>query len=91
VFNLTARNFNPDVARAGKITIVEAEELVEPGMIHPDEIHLPGIFVDRIIRANTTRKKPIEKMVTQESMDSGQGGNKEIIARRVANLLQDGM
>jgi len=91
VFNLTARNFNPDVGRAGKITIVEAEELVEPGMIHPDEIHLPGIFVNRIIKANKERKKPIEKLVTQESMESGKGGNKEIIARRVANLLEDGM
>jgi len=43
VFNLTARNFNPDVARAGRICIVEAEEIVEVGAIHPDQIHLPGI------------------------------------------------
>ena len=43
VFNKTARNFNPDVATAGKITIVEVEELVETGSIDPDQIHLPGI------------------------------------------------
>lgn len=89
---MTARNFNPDVAKAGKITIVEAEELVEPGMIHPDDIHLPGVFVDRVIKAHPDRIKPIEKIMSQESMGSGKvSENKTLIARRVANLIQDGM
>lgn len=49
VFSRTARNFNPDVAMAGGITIAEVEELVPEGTIDPDAVHLPGIFVDRII------------------------------------------
>jgi 3-oxoacid CoA-transferase len=50
IFRSTARNFNPDCAKAGKICIAEVEELVEPGMLDPDEIHLPGIYVQRIIK-----------------------------------------
>lgn len=49
VFARTARNFNPDVAMAGTVTIAEVEELVDVGHIDPDEVHLPGIFVDRIV------------------------------------------
>lgn len=49
VFARTARNFNPDVAMAGAVTIVEVEELVDEGEIDPDDVHLPGIFVDRIV------------------------------------------
>jgi 3-oxoacid CoA-transferase subunit A len=48
-FARTARNFNPEVAMAGKLTIVEAEELVDSGSIDPDDVHLSGIFVDRIV------------------------------------------
>lgn len=69
VFNKTARNFNPDVATAGKITIVEVEELVEIGEIDPDNIHLPGIFVHRIV-VNATPEKRIEKMTTKETIGS---------------------
>src|SRR5450830_1372907 len=47
MFNKTARNFNPDVATAGKVTIVEVEQLVETGELDPDQIHLPGIYVHR--------------------------------------------
>ncbi|MBS0509064.1 MAG: CoA transferase subunit A [Proteobacteria bacterium] len=49
MFARTARNFNPEVAMAGGITVVEVEELVELGKLDPDEVHLPGIFVDRIV------------------------------------------
>jgi len=67
VFNATARNFNSMMAMAGKITIAEVEELVEPGEIEPDAIHLPGIYVQRIIEGEhyekwieqrTTRPRP---------------------------------
>jgi len=55
-FRLTARNFNPAVAMAGKITVVEVEEIVETGDIAPDDIHLPGIYVHRIVlNANPTK------------------------------------
>lgn len=60
IFNKTARNFNPDVATAGKITVVEVEELVETGELDPDEIHLPGIYVHRIV-VNTNPEKRIEQ------------------------------
>lgn len=49
VFRSTARNFNPECAKAAKICIAEVEELVEPGQLDPDEIHLPGIYVQRIV------------------------------------------
>ena len=49
IFNKTARNFNPMMAMAGKVTVAEVEELVPTGSLDPDEIHLPGIFVQRII------------------------------------------
>ncbi len=60
VFNRTARNFNPVAAMAGKITIVEVEELVETGSIDPDDVHLPGIFVQRIV-LNAHPEKRIEQ------------------------------
>ncbi|MGW3956266.1 CoA transferase subunit A [Streptomyces sp. NPDC004752] len=49
VFNKSARNFNPLAAMAGKVTVAEVEQLVEPGEIDPDAVHLPGIFVQRVI------------------------------------------
>jgi 3-oxoacid CoA-transferase subunit A len=60
VFRLTARNFNPAVAMAGKLTIVEVEEIVPVGAIAPDDVHLPGIYVHRIV-LNATPEKRIEK------------------------------
>jgi 3-oxoacid CoA-transferase subunit A len=60
VFRKTARNFNPNVAMAGKITVVEVEKLVEVGEIDPDSVHLPSIFVHRIV-VNATPEKRIEQ------------------------------
>lgn len=61
VFRKTARNFNPECAVAGKFTVVEVEQLVEIGEIDPDDIHLPGIYVNRIV-VNATPEKRIEQM-----------------------------
>jgi len=61
VFRKTARNFNPECAVAGKFTVVEVEQVVEIGEIDPDDIHLPGIYVNRIV-LNTTPEKRIEQM-----------------------------
>jgi len=63
-FRKTARNFNPNMATAGKITVVEVEEIVEPGSFDPDCIHVPGIFVDRIV-LSTINEKRIEKLTTR--------------------------
>lgn len=60
VFRKTARNFNPVVAMAGKVTIVEVEQIVETGVLAPDAVHLPGIYVDRII-VNAAPEKRIEQ------------------------------
>ncbi len=60
VFRKTARNFNPACAMAGKVCIAEVEELVEVGQIDPDQVHLPGIYVDRIV-VNATPEKRIEQ------------------------------
>lgn len=60
VFRKTARNFNPACAMAGAVCVVEVEELVETGQIDPDHVHLPGIYVDRIV-LNATPEKRIEQ------------------------------
>ncbi len=56
VYRKTARNFNPMMATAGKVTIAEVEELVEPGQLDPDKIHTPGIFVQRILQGKNYQK-----------------------------------
>ncbi|MCE9680559.1 CoA transferase subunit A [Shewanella sp. AS1] len=65
VFRKTARNFNPLAATAGKITVVEVEEIVAPGELDPDEIHTPGIYVDRLIQGQF--EKRIEQRTTRPS------------------------
>ncbi len=66
VYRKTARNFNPNVAMAGKITIVEVEHLVEIGEIDPDEVHTPGIYVHRIV-VNANPEKRIEQRTVTPS------------------------
>ncbi len=61
VFHESARNFNPLCAMAGRITIAEVEELVEPGELDPDEVHLPGIFVQRVVPVDPAAGKHIER------------------------------
>jgi len=65
VFKATARNFNPMMAMAGKITIAEVEELVPAGSLDPNEIHTPGIFVQRIFQGERYEKR-IEKVTTRK-------------------------
>ncbi|CAM3894668.1 MULTISPECIES: CoA transferase subunit A [Shewanella] len=64
VFRKTAANFNPMMATAGKITVVEAEHIVEPGELDPDHIHTPGIYVDRLIQGT------FEKRIEQRTVKS---------------------
>ncbi len=64
VFRKTARNFNPVCAMAGKVCVAEVEELVEVGQIDPDHVHLPGIYVHRIV-VNPTPEKRIEQRTTR--------------------------
>eukprot|EP01090_Pellita_catalonica_P021816 TRINITY_DN826_c0_g3_i1.p1 TRINITY_DN826_c0_g3~~TRINITY_DN826_c0_g3_i1.p1 ORF type:complete len:516 (-),score=100.40 TRINITY_DN826_c0_g3_i1:22-1569(-) len=101
VFHLTARNFNPVCAKAAKVCIAEVEELVEPGVLKPDEIHLPGIYVDRIIQGDHYEKRIEQLRLTREESapeksNSDQSRSpamlqRERIIRRVALEFKPGM
>jgi len=65
LFRRTARNFNPNVAQAGRITVVEVEEIVETGTFDPDSVHLAGIFVHRIVLNATPEKRIEQRTVTK--------------------------
>ncbi len=66
VFEKTARNFNPLCAMAGRVTIAEVEELVEVGTIDPDQVHLPGIFVQRVVVGGGRHQNRIERVTTRK-------------------------
>ncbi len=70
VFNKTAANFNPMMAKAGKITVAEVEEIVPVGSLDPDQIHVPGIYVQRIIKG-----EKFEKRIEQRTVQTAQGEN----------------
>ena len=67
VFNKAARNFNPIAAMAGRICIAEVEELVAPGEIDPDSVHLPGVYVHRVLEVGTDVEKRIERRTVREA------------------------
>ena len=71
VFRKTARNFNPMMATAGKVTVAEVEEIVPLGSLDPDHIHTPAIFVDRVVRGDV--EKRIEKRTVRQPVESGDG------------------
>jgi 3-oxoacid CoA-transferase subunit A len=66
VFRLTSRNFSPLVAMSGKITIAEVEELVQPGELNPDAIHIPGIYVHRIFQGKNYEKRIEQRTVRKK-------------------------
>jgi 3-oxoacid CoA-transferase subunit A len=66
IFKGTARNFNPNMCGAAKITIAEVEELLPIGKLNPNEIHIPGIFVQRIFQGNNYEKRIEQRTVTQK-------------------------
>jgi len=67
IYRKTARNFNPVVATAGRVCVVEVEELVEPGRLDPDHIHTPGIYVDRIIQGRNYEKRIEQRTVRKRA------------------------
>ena len=98
MFRFAANNFNGAMARNAKMTIVEAEHIVEPGEIDPVAVHVPGIYVDRVIQAKEA--KNIEKVVNAkdpsealgEGLGSGEAANKrERIVKRAAKEFKNGM
>lgn len=97
VFRRTTRAFGPLMAKAAKLTIVEAENIVPVGEIDPDDVHLPGIFVDRVVKA--TVEKEVESMVLREAESEvkakdtkGNAGleRKRRIAKRASDELKEG-
>ena len=91
IFHKTARNFNAVCAKAGRMTVAEVEEIVETGSFEPDQVHLPGIYIDRIL-LGASFKKPIEQRTLAVS---GTGASsvlpeREWMAKRIARELQDG-
>ncbi|MDX3658995.1 CoA transferase subunit A [Streptomyces sp. ID05-26A] len=72
VFHAAARNFNPAAAMAGRFTVVEAERVVEVGEIHPDHVHLPGVFVQHVVALTTEQaaRKDIEKRTTRARQEA---------------------
>jgi 3-oxoacid CoA-transferase len=92
-YRLSARNFNQDMATAAKIVIAEVDEIVEDGVIDPNDVHTPGVFVDFVVKTEQT-SKPIEKLVTDDGTGislKGDGAELRIkIAKRVAQELKDG-
>jgi 3-oxoacid CoA-transferase len=98
IFRLAANNFNGAMARNAKVTIVEAEEIVEPGELDPAQIHVPGIYVDRVVKS--TAEKKIEKFTfakdPSEQLESVGGGGdalakREKIVKRAAKEFKNGM
>ncbi|HEY0197148.1 MAG TPA: 3-oxoacid CoA-transferase [Rhodanobacter sp.] len=89
VFHETARNFNPMIATCGKVCVAEVEQLVPVGELDPDNIHVPGIYVDRIIQGATYEKR-IEFRTTAGAAGGKESPLRVAMARRAAQELQDG-
>ncbi len=66
VFRMTARNFNRMMATAGKVTVAEVEELVQPGQLDPDAIHTPGVYVQRIVQGKNYEKRIEQRTIRQK-------------------------
>eukprot|EP01048_Picozoa_sp_COSAG05_P009600 COSAG05_NODE_799_length_7238_cov_4.050707_1_plen_380_part_00 len=90
MFKGTARNFNLDMAKAGKVCVAEVEEIVEAGVLSPDEIHLPGVYVDQIVLGPNYEKR-IEKVTEQGAAGFTVDETRERIVRRAALEFKDGM
>lgn len=73
VFNKAARNFNPIAAMAGRVCIAQVERLVEPGEIDPDRVHLPGVFVHRVVEVGTDIEKRIERRTVTKADTTKEG------------------
>jgi 3-oxoacid CoA-transferase len=89
VFRETARNFNPMIATCGKVCVAEVEELVPVGSIDPDQVHVPGIYVDRIVQGESYEKR-IEFRTIAGVVGSKESPIRVAMAKRAAKELQDG-
>jgi 3-oxoacid CoA-transferase len=90
VFRKTARNFNPMIATCGKVCIAEVEQLVEVGELAPDDIHTPGIYVDRIFHGVNYEKRIEFRTVQGAAASKKETPTRELMAKRAAQELRDG-
>ena len=89
VYRKTSRNFNPMIATCGKVTVAEVEQLVEVGQLDPDQVHTPGIYVDRIIQGANYEKR-IEFRTLAGATGKKDSPIRELMAKRAAQELRDG-
>jgi 3-oxoacid CoA-transferase len=90
IFRKTSRNFNPMIATCGKVCVAEVEQLVEIGELDPDQIHTPGIFVDRIIQGVSYEKRIEFRTVQASATSKKENPIRELLAKRAAQELRDG-
>ena len=90
VYRKTSRNFNPMIATCGKVTVAEVEELVEIGELDPDQVHTPGIFVDRIIQGARYEKRIEFRTVSGAAASKKDSPVRDLMARLAAQELRDG-
>ena len=90
VYRRTSRNFNPMIATCGKVTVAEVEELVEAGELDPDQIHTPGIYVDRIFQGKNYQKRIEFRTVSGGAASKKDSPIRELMAKRAAQELRDG-
>jgi len=90
VYRKTSRNFNPMIATCGKVTVAEVEQLVEIGELDPDQIHTPGIFVDRIIQGAKYEKRIEFRTVSGGAASRKDSPTRDLMARLAAKELKDG-
>jgi 3-oxoacid CoA-transferase len=90
IYRKTSRNFNPMIATCGKVCVAEVEELVEIGELDPDQIHTPGIFVNRIIQGEKYEKRIEFRTVQGATTSKKENPVRELMAKRAAQELRDG-
>lgn len=96
IFNKAARNFNPPICKAARVTVAEVEEIVDVGEISPESVHVPGIYVQRVVRGAKYEKRIERLTLRKEGPKSGPSKNpaaalREKIIRRAALEFRDGM
>src|SRR5919202_6257263 len=90
IYRKTSRNFNPMIATCGKICVAEVEQLVEVGELDPDQVHTPGIFVDRIIQGAKYEKRIEFRTVQGATVAKAGSGVRDLLAKRAAQELREG-
>src|SRR6516164_443348 len=90
IYRETSRNFNPIIASCGKVCVAEVEQLVETGELDPDQIHTPGIFVNRIIQGEKYEKRIEFRTVQGSTTARKENPTRELMAKRAAQELRDG-